>query len=95
MRFLDGIRGWKTFGRAARRRIVRCVAARRAAILALGLPFLAAEREGAVAGYAYAGAYRPRPAYRFTVEDSIYIAPQHAARGCGTRPRHPISDAVD
>ncbi len=47
-----------------------------------GFPHLVAEdRVGAVAGYAYAGPYRPRPAYRFSVEDSIYIAPH--ARGMG------------
>ena len=34
-------------------------------------------------GYAYAGPYRPRPAYRFTVEDSIYIAPEARGRGVG------------
>jgi L-amino acid N-acyltransferase YncA len=52
-------------------------------IVTLGLPYLVAEQDGAVAGYAYASAYRPRPAYRFTVEDSIYIDPQHTGRGCG------------
>ena len=47
---------------------------RRAQALAeAGYPYLVAERDGQVAGYAYAGAYRPRPAYRFTVEHSIYI----------------------
>jgi phosphinothricin acetyltransferase len=35
-------------------------------------------------GYAYAGPYRPRPAYRFTVEDSLYLAPQAQRRGIGT-----------
>jgi phosphinothricin acetyltransferase len=63
------------------------MAQRRAGILALGLPFLTAERHGArhgaVAGYAYASRYRPRPAYRFTVEDSIYVDPQHVGCGCG------------
>jgi L-amino acid N-acyltransferase YncA len=42
-----------------------------------------AERHGAVVGYAYAGPYRPRPAYRFTVEDSIYVDPLHLGQGCG------------
>lgn len=51
------------------------------AILAGGYPYLLAERGGAVLGYAYAGAYRPRPAYRATVENSIYLAP--AAQGLG------------
>jgi phosphinothricin acetyltransferase len=46
-------------------------------------PYIVAEIEGAVAGYAYAGAFRERPAYRFTVEDSIYIAPDMHRRGIG------------
>ncbi len=46
-------------------------------------PYIVAEIEGAVAGYAYAGAFRERPAYRFTVEDSIYIAPDMQRRGIG------------
>jgi L-amino acid N-acyltransferase YncA len=59
------------------------LAARRAAILAQGLPYLAAEIDGRLVGYAYAGAYRPRPAYRHTVEDSIYVADGLAGRGIG------------
>jgi len=54
---------------------------RRDAILAQGLPWLVAERAGQVLGYAYANQFRPRRAYRFCVEDSIYLAP--AARGQG------------
>ena len=46
---------------------------RRAAVLDLGLPHLVAERDGRVLGYAYAGNWRPRPAYKFSVEDSIYV----------------------
>jgi phosphinothricin acetyltransferase len=46
-------------------------------------PYLVAEIEGEVAGYAYAGPYRARPAYRFTVEDSIYIDPLMQRRGAG------------
>lgn len=46
-------------------------------------PYVVAEVGGVVAGYAYAGAYRERPAYRFTVEDSIYIAPEMHRRGIG------------
>jgi L-amino acid N-acyltransferase YncA len=46
-------------------------------------PYLVAELEGAVAGYAYAGPYRARPAYRFTVEDSVYIDPSMHRRGVG------------
>src|ERR1700736_1000301 len=46
-----------------------------------GFPFLVAELAGAVGGYAYAGPYRARPAYRFTVEDSIYVALAAQRRG--------------
>jgi L-amino acid N-acyltransferase YncA len=59
------------------------IARRRDSVLAHGLPFLVAECEGEIAGYAYAGLYRPRPAYRFTVEDSIYIHPGHMRKGIG------------
>jgi len=54
------------------------------AIVAAGLPYLVAEIAGEVAGYAYAGPYRPRPAYRFTVEDSVYLAPGREGRGLGS-----------
>jgi L-amino acid N-acyltransferase YncA len=57
------------------------MARRRAGVLELGLPYLVADLEGRIVGYAYAGAYRPRPAYRFTVEDSIYV--DHALTGAG------------
>jgi L-amino acid N-acyltransferase YncA len=56
---------------------------RRLEILSHGLPYLVAEIDERVAGYAYAGPYRLRPAYRFTVEDSIYIHPDFLARGMG------------
>ena len=46
-------------------------------------PYFVAEIDGAVAGYAYASLYRTRPAYRFTVEDSVYIAPEMQRRGIG------------
>lgn len=59
------------------------MARRRDAILTDGFPYLVAEREGRVVGYAYAGRYRPRPAYRFAVEDSIYIAPECQGQGVG------------
>ena len=48
-----------------------------------GYPYLVAEAEGAVAGYAYAGPYRARPAYRFSVENSVYVAAQAHRRGVG------------
>ncbi len=48
-----------------------------------GFPYLVALLEGRVAGYAYAGPYRPRPAYRFTVENSVYLEPATHRRGVG------------
>ncbi|MGA3125560.1 MAG: N-acetyltransferase family protein [Candidatus Korobacteraceae bacterium] len=59
------------------------MARRHAGVLGLGLPYLAAEEDGRVVGYAYANAYRPRAAYRFTVEDSIYVDAAALGRGCG------------
>jgi len=59
------------------------MAARRAAILKLGLPWLAAEIDGVVVGYAYAGPFRTRAAYRYTVEDSIYVLASAHGRGVG------------
>ncbi len=57
--------------------------ARRERVLALGLPYLAAELGGEVAGYGYASPYRPRPAYRHTVENSVYVADGLQGRGIG------------
>ena len=59
------------------------MAKRRATILALAMPYLVAEQDEVVVGYAYASPYRPRPAYRFTVEDSVYVDPEHLGRGIG------------
>jgi phosphinothricin acetyltransferase len=56
---------------------------RQTALIDGGFPYLVAERGGAILGYAYAGAYRPRRAYRFSVEDSIYIAPEAQRGGIG------------
>jgi phosphinothricin acetyltransferase len=53
------------------------------ALLDGGFPYLVAEVEGTLVGYAYAGPYRTRPAYRFTVENSIYIDPPAQRRGVG------------
>ncbi|MGE0211387.1 MAG: N-acetyltransferase family protein [Parvibaculaceae bacterium] len=57
--------------------------ARRTAALSRGLPYLVAERDGRIAGYAYATSYRPRPAYRHTVEDSVYVAEGFSGHGIG------------
>lgn len=59
------------------------MARRRAAVLSGGYPYLVAESEGRILGYAYASAHRTRPAYRFTVEDSIYVDPDSLGRGVG------------
>ncbi len=59
------------------------MAARRAGVLALGLPWLTAEIDGVVVGYAYAGPFRTRAAYRYTVEDSIYVTGSAHGRGVG------------
>src|ERR1700688_3872288 len=48
-----------------------------------GFPYFVAALDGQVVGYAYAGAYRPRPAYRFTVENSVYLQPAIHRRGIG------------
>jgi L-amino acid N-acyltransferase YncA len=53
------------------------------AVAQAGYPYFVAELDGRIAGYAYANAYRTRPAYRFSVEDSIYIAPDMQGRGIG------------
>lgn len=53
------------------------------ALIGPGYPYLVAEETREVIGYAYAGPFRPRRAYRFIVEDSIYLAPQTQGRGLG------------
>ena len=58
---------------------------RRAAVQERSLPYLVAETGGRVVGFAYAGPYRPRTGYRFTVEDSVYVAPDAGGQGIGTR----------
>ena len=49
-----------------------------------GFPYLVAEKDGSVLGYAYAGPFRPRPAYRFVIEDSVYVAPEAKGQGVGS-----------
>ena len=56
---------------------------RRQDILAKDMPYFVATVENKVVGYAYAGPYRPRHAYRFTVEDSIYVHPDYMGQGVG------------
>jgi len=63
---------------------VDAMRARRDAVLGVGLPYLVAEIGGVVAGFGYAAPYRERAAYRFTIEDSIYVGPDSAGRGIGS-----------
>jgi L-amino acid N-acyltransferase YncA len=59
------------------------MAARRADVLAKGLPYLVVEDGGRVLGFAYCQWFKPRPAYRFSAEDSIYMHPDAAGKGLG------------
>lgn len=58
---------------------------RRRRIVDAGFPYLVAECGGQVVGYAYAGPYRPRPGYRFTVENSVYVRADRHGLGIGRR----------
>lgn len=59
------------------------MAGRRADVLSRQLPFLVLEDGGAVTGFAYCNWFKPRPAYRYCAEDSIYLAPEASGRGMG------------
>ena len=59
------------------------IARRRRAVIDGGYPYIVAEQGGRVVGYAYASAYRPRPAYRNTVENSVYVEPGRERQGIG------------
>jgi phosphinothricin acetyltransferase len=61
------------------------MAARRADVLGKGLPWLVVEQDDQVLGYAYCQWFKPRPAYRFSAEDSIYLHPDAAGRGLGRK----------
>lgn len=61
------------------------MARRHAELVGRGYPYLVAEIDGAVTGYAYAGPYRARPAYRHSVENSVYLAPDRQRTGIGSR----------
>jgi L-amino acid N-acyltransferase YncA len=75
---------------------IREVARRRAVLLAAGLPFLVAEDAARrVVGYSHAGTYRPRPGYRFTVEDSVYVAPDCQGNGIGRALLPPLIDRCE
>src|SRR5438445_12023743 len=66
------------------------IARRRGDIVARGLPYLVAEREGRIVGYCYAGPFRPRIGYRYTLEDSVYVAPGEVGRGIGRALLQPL-----
>src|SRR5690554_2602736 len=57
---------------------------RRRGIISAGFPYLVACDAGEIVGYAYVTSYRPRPAYRYTVEDSVYVRDGFASRGIGS-----------
>jgi phosphinothricin acetyltransferase len=59
------------------------IVARRASVLELGLPYLTAELNADVVGYSYATTYRSRPAYRYTIEDTVYVADGLSGMGIG------------
>lgn len=59
------------------------IANRRSEVLARGLPYLVAETDRQVLGFAYCNWFKPRPAYRFSAEDSVYLAPQSQGAGLG------------
>lgn len=71
------------------------MARRLTAVTAAGLPYLVAEDEGRVLGFAYAGPFRPRAAYRYTVEDSVYIAPDAVGKGVGRAVLSAVIDACE
>ena len=66
------------------------IARRRREIVGRGLPYLVAERDGRVIGYCYAGPFRPRVGYRYTLEDSIYIDAAETGRGIGRTLLEPL-----
>ena len=70
------------------------MAERRADVAARGLPYLVLEEDGQVLGFAYCQWFKPRPAYRFSAEDSIYLHPQACGRGLGRLLLAALADAA-
>lgn len=70
-------------------------ARRRAEVVAGGFPYFVAELDGAVVGYAYAHTYRGRIGYRFTVENSVYVADRAAGRGIGKQLMRAVIEACE
>lgn len=75
------VHGTGTFEEAAPS--IEAMAERMTAVTSLGLPWLVDEADGVLRGYAYAGPFRTRSAYRYTVEDSVYVAPDAMGQGVG------------
>ncbi|MFH1605559.1 MAG: N-acetyltransferase family protein [Pseudomonadota bacterium] len=75
------LRGLATFEEEAP--TIEQMLARHGDVLRQSLPYLVAELDGAIMGYSYAAAYRARPAYRYTIEDSVYLADGLGGRGVG------------
>lgn len=71
------------------------MAQRLRAVQAAGYPYFVAERDGQFAGYAYASGYRSRIGYRWTVEDTVYIAPGHQGQGIGKALLQRLIDACE
>ena len=67
------------------------MAVRRADVLGKGLPYLVAEQAGQVVGFAYCNWFKPRPAYRFSAEDSIYVADSARGQGVGRQLLHALA----
>ena len=67
------------------------MAMRRADVLGKGLPYLVAEQAGQVVGFAYCNWFKPRPAYRFSAEDSIYVAYSARGQGVGRQLLHALA----
>jgi L-amino acid N-acyltransferase YncA len=68
---------------------------RRRAVQEKGLPYLVAEVDGQVLGFAYAGPFRPRAAYRYTLEDSVYVSPDAKGKGVGRAVLTAVIDACE
>ncbi|QRF59327.1 GNAT family N-acetyltransferase [Variovorax paradoxus] len=71
------------------------MAARRADVLGKGLPYLVAERDGELLGFAYCNWFKPRPAYRYSAEDSIYLAEAARGQGLGARLLAALAEAAE
>ena len=71
------------------------MAARRTDVLSKDLPYLVAERDGEILGFAYCNWFKPRPAYRFSAEDSIYLANDARGQGLGSKLLDALSQAAE